>query len=88
MGIMLWFVSSAAASFLARMAPWRRGRRWFGELSVSLLAGLALGAAATALDFGGWNELDWRAGLFVFLGAGAAIGLFRLTIAPPPGGPS
>jgi hypothetical protein len=88
MGIVLWFVSSVAASFLARMAPRYRGRRWSGELLVSVLAGLALGAAATALDFGGWNELDWRAGVFVFLGACAAIGVFRLTIAPPPGGPS
>jgi hypothetical protein len=88
MGIVLWFASSVAASLLARMAPWRRGRHWFGELSVSVLAGVALGAAATALDFGGWNELDWRAGVFVLLGASAVMGLFRLTIAAPPGGPS
>jgi hypothetical protein len=86
MGIALWVISSVAALVLARMAPWRRRRRCFGEIFVSLLAGLALGAVATALDFGGWNEPDWRAGVFVFLGAAAAIGTLRLTIAPPPSG--
>jgi hypothetical protein len=55
---------------------------------VSILAGLMLGVAATALDFGGWNEPDWRAGLFVFLGAMAAAGAFRLTIRATPGDPS
>jgi fluoride ion exporter CrcB/FEX len=88
MGIALWVVSSAAAFLLARMAPWRRRRRWLGELLVSVLAGMLLGALATALDFGGWNEPDWRAGVFVFLGALATAGAFRLTIAAPPGGPS
>jgi hypothetical protein len=92
MGIALWVVSSIAAFFLARMAPWRRplarARSRAGEFSVSIAAGLVLGIAATALDFGGWNEPDWRAASFVFAGALAAIGAFRLTISPPPGDPS
>ena len=88
MGIALWVVCSVAAFLLARMAPWRRRPAWIGELSVSIASGFLLGALATALDFGGWSEPDWRAGLFVFLGALAAAGLFRLTIASPPGGPS
>ena len=88
MGLALWLVSSVAAFFLARRRPWRRRPAWLGELLVSLLAGLALGAAATALDFGGWQEPDWRAGLFVFLGALAAAGTFRLTIRAIPGDPS
>ncbi len=88
MGIALWVVSSVVAFLLARMAPWRRRPAWAGELSVSIVAGLLLGALATALDFGGWSEPDWRAGLFVLLGALAAAGLFRLTIAAPPGDPS
>lgn len=87
MGIALWAVASVAAFLLARMAPWRR-RGFAGELSVSILAGLILGIVATALDFGGWNEPDWRPGSFVFAGALAAIGAFRLTIGPPPGDPS
>ena len=88
MGIALWLISSVAAFVLARMLPWRRRSAWFGELLVSVLAGLALGVAATALDFGGWQEPDWRAGLFVFLGALAAAGTFRLTIRATPGDPS
>jgi hypothetical protein len=88
MGIALWVVTSVAAFLLARIAPWRRRPAWAGEFSVSLAAGLLLGGVATALDFGGWNEPDWRAGLFTFLGALAAAGVFRLTIAAPPGGPS
>jgi fluoride ion exporter CrcB/FEX len=87
-GIALWFVSAAAALLLAKMLPWKRPRTTTGEFLVSIAAGLLLGALATALDFGGWNEPDWRAALFVFLGALAAIGVFRLTIARPPGGPS
>ena len=82
MGIALWVVSSVAAFLLARMLPWRRRRSWIGELLLVILAGLVVGVVATALDFGGWNELDWRAGLFVLLGAFAASGLFRLTNSP------
>lgn len=55
-----------------------RPRGWIGELMVSVVAALALGVAATALDFGGWKEPDWRAGLFVLFGAFAAIGVVRL----------
>jgi len=88
MGIALWVVASVAAFLLARMAPWRRLPAWAGEFSVSIAAGLLLGAVATALDFGGWSEPDWRAAAFVFLSALAAAGMFRLTIAAPPGGPT
>jgi hypothetical protein len=77
MGIALWFVASVAAFFLARMTPWLRSA-WLGELSVAILAGLACGVLATALDFGGWSEPDWRAALFAFLGALAVLGAFRL----------
>ncbi len=88
MGIALWVVSSVVAFLLARMAPWRRRPAWAGELSVSIATGLVLGAAATALDFGGWSEPDWRAALFVVLGAFAAAGMIRLTMAALPGDPS
>ena len=87
MGTALWLVSSVVSFFLARMLPWFRRSVWIGELSVSIIAGLLLGVAATALDFGGWNEPDWRAGLFVFAGALTAIALFRLTIRVDPGDP-
>jgi hypothetical protein len=88
MGIALWLFASVAAFFVARMAPWRRRPSWAGELSISIAAGLLLGTLATALDFGGWSEPDWRAALFVLFGALAVAGMFRLTIAAPPGGPA
>ena len=86
MGIALWLVSAAAAFVVARILPLRRGRAWLGELSAAIVAALLLGIVATALDFGGWNELDWRAGLFTFFGALTAIAILRLTISPTPGG--
>ncbi|HYC58348.1 MAG TPA: hypothetical protein VEK79_02165 [Thermoanaerobaculia bacterium] len=86
MGIALWLVSSAVAFFLARILPARRRRVWLGELSTAIVAALLLGITATALDFGGWNELDWRAGLFTFFGALTAVAVLRLTISPTPGG--
>lgn len=85
-GIALWSVSAAAAFLIARMLPLRRGRAWLAEICVAIVAGLLLGVVATALDFGGWNEPDWRAGLFTFFGALTAIALLRLTISPTPGG--
>jgi len=54
-----------------------RARLWI-EAAVALVTGLSLGLLATALDFGGWNELDWRAGVFVFLGSAAAVAIARL----------
>lgn len=42
-----------------------------------MVTAIAMGLLATYLDFGGWKEPDWRAGLFCFLGAFAAIGFYR-----------
>jgi len=88
MGIALWAVAAVVASVLARIVPLARRPGWIGEAMVALAAALLLGVVATALDFGGWKEPDWRAGLFTLFGALAAIGTFRFTMAPPPGGPS
>ena len=77
MGIALWLSCGLAAFALARFVPAAARRPWLAELSTSLFVSLALGGMATALDFGGWREPDWRAGLFSFLGAFAAIGMFR-----------
>ena len=77
MGIGLWLGSGLAAWILARIIPFRRGPGRWGELAAALVTALLLGTLATALDFGGWNEADWRAGLFAFLGALAAAGVIR-----------
>lgn len=80
MGLVLWLGAGAVAWFLARIVPSRRSRRWWGELIVALLAALPFGLAATYCDFGGWQEPDWRAGLFALFGAFAAIGIKRLIV--------
>ena len=77
MGVALWSTCGLVAFALARFVPSGRRKSWLGELVASLLTAFLLGIAATALDFGGWRELDWRAGLFAFLGAAAAVGIFR-----------
>jgi uncharacterized membrane protein SirB2 len=88
MGIVLWLTAGAIAFTIARIVPFARRASWFGEIFVTLSAAILLGLAATALDFGGWREPDWRAALFAFLGAFAAAGAFRLTMPGSPGGPS
>jgi len=82
-GIALWVVSSVAAFLVARTLPWRRRRTWLGELTMAIVAGVLFGVIATALDFGGWNELEWRAALFAFLGSLAGVGLTRLLFRDP-----
>ena len=78
MGIALWIGSGTLAWGLARLLRPGRSPRWLIELLLALTASLLLGPAATSLDFGGWKEPDWRAGVFVLFGALAALGVFRL----------
>jgi hypothetical protein len=77
LGVGLWLGSGFAAWILARIIPLGRGRGRWSELAAALLSALLFGVAATALDFGGWNELEWRAAVFAFLGALAAVGIKR-----------
>lgn len=78
MGIALWVVAGFTACAVTR--PVAVGRtRWAGELAASIAAALALGVSATALDFGGWKEPDWRAAVFAGCGALTAVALVRLT---------
>jgi hypothetical protein len=80
MGLAIWGAAALLAFALARMLRSRRRGRWFVELGLALVTAAILGLTATALDFGGWEEPDWRAALFVFAGAFAAIGMFRFAI--------
>jgi uncharacterized membrane protein YeaQ/YmgE (transglycosylase-associated protein family) len=78
MGIAFWLVSAIVAFLVARIVPYARRKAWLPELLVAAAAATLLGVVATALDFGGWNEADWRAIVFVFCGALAATGVLRL----------
>lgn len=78
MGVALWIAAGLAAWVLARLIPVARPKSWVVELALSIIAAVLLGFAATAGDFGGLREPDWRAGLFAFFGAFAVAGVFRL----------
>ena len=77
----MWVVAGIVAFLIARIIPFSRQVHWKTELAVSVVAALAAGVAATALDFGGWRELEWRAAVFSFLVALALVGAVR-TLTP------
>lgn len=78
MGLGLWIVAGLGAWIVARLIPAARPKSWLVELVLSIVSAVLLGVTATAGDFGGWREPDWRAGLFAFFGAFAVAGVFRL----------
>lgn len=77
MGIALWMACGLVGSLVARRIPSGRLRRWWHEAPLGVTVAMLLGLLATALDFGGWNELDWRAAAFTLAGSLAAIALAR-----------
>ena len=80
MGIALWSGCALVVFFVVRRVPYARPAGWIGELLTALISVLAMGLLATALDFGGWKEPDWRAALFVTFGCAAIIGAIRLVM--------
>ena len=80
MGVALWLLSGIVAFAASRAIAAARPERYAAELAIVLIVSAVAGAAATALDFGGWGELDWRAGVFAFLCAFAAAGIARAAI--------
>ncbi len=77
MGVALWVLCGVAAFAASRaIRSGRPGGSAF-ELMMALIAALAAGLTATWLDFGGWNEVDWRAGAFALAGSLAAVGAGR-----------
>jgi hypothetical protein len=78
MGLLMWCVAGIAAAATARLAAPGRQRGWLFEGFAAIATALAFGLAATALDFGGWKEPDWRAGVFALAGAALAVALVRI----------
>lgn len=78
MGVALWIACGLLASLLARMIRAARPQRWWREPLLASTVAAVLGVVATALDFGGWNELEWRAAAFAFAGALSALAIARL----------
>ena len=77
MGVALWLLCGVAVFIVARAIGAARPARFIGELTLALIAAFAAGLLASALDFGGWSEVDWRAGAFVISVVFAAIGISR-----------
>jgi hypothetical protein len=82
MGIALWMTCAAAVFVAIRSIRFGRPSGWIVELFTVVIGAVLLGGLATALDFGGWKELDWRAGLFVLFGCFAIAGVLRLCLSP------
>jgi hypothetical protein len=77
MGVALWVASGLSAFVVARIVPAGRRHDYLLELTVALVAAILFGVIATALDFGGWREPEWRAALFALFGALAAVAAYR-----------
>ncbi len=77
MGAALWLASALSAFFVARIVPAGRRENYLPELLVAIIAALICGVIATALDFGGWQEGEWRAAMLALFGALAALAGYR-----------
>lgn len=78
MGVALWILCGVATFVAARAIAPGRPNRFAAELVIALVVAFAAGLAASAMDFGGWGELDWRAALFAMTCSLAAIGANRV----------
>ena len=77
MGVALWLLCGVAVFAASRVITAGRTASFVKELLLVIVVSLLAGLTATALDFGGWGEVDWRAGAFVVLAGLAAIGISR-----------
>ncbi len=73
----MWVIAGIGAFAAGRLIRAGRPPSWLVEGPLAVIAAIAAGLAATALDFGGWKEPDGRAGAFAFSAALGAIGLAR-----------
>jgi hypothetical protein len=76
MGLVLWFAAGAIAWAAVRFVAIGKTHSAI-EFAAAIIAAGAFGLLATALDFGGWREPDWRAALFAFFGALTVLGAIR-----------
>jgi uncharacterized membrane protein YeaQ/YmgE (transglycosylase-associated protein family) len=78
MGLVMWVLAGVAAAATARLATPGKKQGWLPEGLAAVATACVFGAVATLLDFGGWKEPDWRAGLFALAGAALVIALIRI----------
>ena len=74
----MWLIAGAGGFAVASLIRAGRPAGWMVEAVAGIAAAAAAGLAATALDFGGWQEPDWRAAAFALATSLAVIGLTRV----------
>jgi hypothetical protein len=75
--VALWAVAGLVAFAIGRILPSGGALTWAAEVLIAVGAAVVFGLIATAFDFGGWRELEWRAGLFALAGASLILALAR-----------
>ena len=73
----MWAVAGLVAFAIGRILPSGSALTWASEALIAVGAAIGFGLIATAFDFGGWRELEWRAGLFALAGASLILALAR-----------
>ena len=77
MGLVIWVAAGVAAFAVARMLKSGGEIAWPVELIAAIVSSVGFGLVATAFDFGGWKELEWRAGAFALAGASLTLAIVR-----------
>jgi len=77
MGIVIWAAAGVLAFAVARLLRSGGAPAWPVEILVAIAAALVFGLIATAFDFGGWRELEWRAGVFALAGSSLILAIVR-----------
>jgi hypothetical protein len=73
----MWAVGGLVAFAFGRILKSGGALAWPAELAIAVGAAIGFGLIASAFDFGGWRELDWRTGVFALAGASLIIALAR-----------
>ena len=78
MGLLTWALAGILAFGIARGLRSGGALGWPAEAAVAIVAAVLFGMIATAFDFGGWKELEWRAAVFALAGAALVLALTRI----------
>ena len=78
MGLLTWVLAGVLAFGIARGLRSGGALRWPAEAAVAIAAAVLFGMIATAFDFGGWKELEWRAAAMALAGTSLVLALTRI----------
>jgi hypothetical protein len=75
--VVTWAVAGLIAFAIARVLKSGGALTWRAEAGIAVGAAMVFGLIATAFDFGGWRELEWRSALFALAGSSVILALGR-----------